>query len=80
MKLALISDATEAEEINIKISYFSFGVQIANQKGDFFYWFSQFLEPGFNKSRIILLEAVSDSEHPKEPTPVSSKFPLICTN
>lgn len=37
MKLALISDATEAEEINIKISYFSFGVQIANQKGDFFF-------------------------------------------
>ena len=35
MKLALISGATEAEEINIKISYFSFGVQIANQKGDF---------------------------------------------
>lgn len=42
MKLALISGATEAEEINIKISYFSFGVQIANQKGDFFIDFHSF--------------------------------------
>ena len=79
MKLALISDATEAEEINIKISYFSFGVQIANQKGDFFFIdFHSFQSQVLIK--VELLEAVSDSEHPKEPTPVSSKFPLICTN
>ena len=78
MKLALISGATEAEEINTKISYFSFGVQIANQKGDFFIDFHSFQSQVLIK--VELLEAVSNSEHPKELTPVSSKFPLICTN